>query len=118
MQTLNCQNITMGEFAAQLQRFAGGFFQVPVLDETGIEGRWNFTISFAPPGLAQALANAQRTAGVTPLAPAGVGASDPTGVMTIEEAIDRQMGLKLRDRQRPGRVLVVDYVEDMPTPIK
>jgi uncharacterized protein (TIGR03435 family) len=37
--------------------------------------------------------------------------------MTIEEAVDRQMGLKLRARQRPGRVLVVDYVEDKPTPI-
>jgi hypothetical protein len=27
------------------------------------------------------------------------------------------MGLKLRARQRPGRVLVVDYVEDTPTPL-
>jgi len=36
--------------------------------------------------------------------------------MTIEEAVDRQMGLRLRSRQRAGCVLVVDYVADKPTP--
>jgi len=117
MQTLNCQNMTMGEFAAQLQRVGANFFQVPVLDETGIEGRWDFTISFSPPGLAEALASARAAAGAPGGGGGGAGASDPTGVMTIEEAIDRQMGLKLRARQRPGPVLVVDYVEDKPTPI-
>jgi uncharacterized protein (TIGR03435 family) len=117
MQTLNCQNMTMGEFAAQLQRIGGSYFEVPVLDETGIEGRWNFSISFSPPGLAQALASARAVAGAPQAATGGVGsASDPTGVMTIEEAVDRQMGLKLRARQRTGRALVVDYVEDKPTP--
>lgn len=114
-QTLVCQNITMSEFSDQLLRIGGGFFQVPVLDETKLEGRWNFTISFSPPGLAQALANARA---LSPGAIAGGGAagtaSDPTGVMTLEEAIDRQMGLKLRARQRQGRLLVVDYVEDTP----
>jgi uncharacterized protein (TIGR03435 family) len=115
MQTLRCQNMTMGEFAAQLQRISGAYFQVPVLDETGVEGRWDFTLSFSPPALAQltALTRAPQAA------PGAVGAaSDPTGVMTLEEAVDRQMGLKLRARQRPGRVLVVDYVDDTPTPIK
>ena len=115
VQTLACQNITMAEFAAQLQRY--GSFQIPVLDETGIEGRWNFTISFSPPGLAQALANARAQSGVSPAVPTGgVSASDPTGEMTVEQAVDHFMGLKLRSRQRPGRVLVVDYVADKPTP--
>jgi uncharacterized protein (TIGR03435 family) len=114
LQTMNCQNMTMGEFAVQLQRFGGSDFQVPVLDETGIEGRWNFTLSFSPPGLAQALASARAAAGVqsTP----GGAASDPTGEMTIEEAVDHYMGLKLRARQRTGRVLVVDYLPEKPTP--
>jgi uncharacterized protein (TIGR03435 family) len=119
-QTLECQNITMGEFVAQLDRVGGGFFQVPVLDETRLDGRWNFTITFSPPALAQALANARLNVPPGAAGPAGgaLGASDPTGVMTIEEAVDRQMGLKLRTRQRPGRVLVIDYVEETPTPNK
>jgi uncharacterized protein (TIGR03435 family) len=115
LQTMNCQNMTMGEFAAQLQRIGGSDFQVPVLDETGIEGRWNFTLSFAPPGIAQLLANA-RAAGAQPAAGGTGAASDPTGEMTIEEAVDRYMGLKLRARQRTGRVFVVDYVAEKPTP--
>jgi uncharacterized protein (TIGR03435 family) len=112
IQTMTCQNMTMGEFAAQLQR--AGNFQIPVLDETGIEGRWNFTLSFSPPGLSQLVA-ASRAAGVQQ-APGAAAASDPTGEMTIEEAVDRYMGLKLRARQRPGRVLVVDYVPAKPAP--
>jgi len=117
IQTMTCQNMTMGEFAAQLQRLGGSDFQVPVLDETGIEGRWNFTLKFAPPGLAQALATVRAQAGASPAVPTGgVSASDPTGEMTIEQAVDHHMGLKLRARQRPGRVLVVDYVADKPTP--
>jgi uncharacterized protein (TIGR03435 family) len=119
MQTLQCQNITMGEFVAQLDRVGSGFFEVPVLDETKLDGRWNFTISFSPPALARALANAR---GALPPGAAGPlgggpgGLADPTGVMTLDEAVDRQMGLKLRARQRPGRVFVVDYVEETPTP--
>jgi uncharacterized protein (TIGR03435 family) len=119
VQTMTCQNMTMAEFAAQLQRVGGSEFQVPVLDETGIEGRWNFTLTFSPPGLAQTLASlrqAQAAAGIAG-APGGVGtASDPSADMTIEQAVDRQMGLKLRSRQRTGRVLVVDYVAEKPTP--
>lgn len=109
-QTLVCQNMTMAEFAARLQQYGGAMFPVPVLDETKIEGRWNFTVAFAPPALAQALAQA-RALQAPNAAGAGPGASDPTGVMTLEEAVDRQMGLKLRARQRQGRVLVVDYDE-------
>ena len=118
-QTLQCQNITMGEFVAHLDRVGGGFFEAPVLDETKLDGRWNFTISFSPPALARALANARGALPPGAAGPAGAGPgglADPTGVMTLEEAIDRQMGLKLRARQRPGRVFVVDYVEETPTP--
>ena len=118
-QTLECQNITMGEFVAHLDRVGGGFFEAPVLDETKLDGRWNFTISFSPPALARALANARGALPPGAAGPLGAGPgglADPTGVMTLEEAIDRQMGLKLRARQRPGRVFVVDYVEETPTP--
>jgi uncharacterized protein (TIGR03435 family) len=113
---MTCQNMTMGEFVEQLHRTGSSYFQVPVLDETGIEGRWNFTLKFSPPGLAQALATARATAGISSVAPGTGGtASDPTGEMTVEQAVDYYMGLKLRSRPRPGRVLVVDYVPDPPT---
>jgi uncharacterized protein (TIGR03435 family) len=109
---LTCQNMTMTEFAERLQRLGAGApnspFVAPVLDETKLDGRWNFSMTFMIPGLAEAMARARATVPGALGAPGGVGASDPTGVMTLEEAIERQLGLKLRERQRPARVLVVD----------
>jgi uncharacterized protein (TIGR03435 family) len=107
-----CQNITMTEFAARLQQLGGtAAFPAPVLDETGLEGRWTFSLTFAIAGLTQALAAERALAGG---GAGGLTASDPTGVLTLEEAINRQLGLKLRTRQRSAPVFVVEYVEDKP----
>ena len=111
--TLTCQNMTMAEFADRLQRLGAGApnspFMAPVLDETGLKDRWNFSMTFMIPGLSEALARARATAppGAIP-GGGGLGASDPTGAMTLEEAVERQLGLKLRERQRPARMLVVE----------
>jgi uncharacterized protein (TIGR03435 family) len=115
--TQTCQNMTMTEFAERLQRLGAGApnspFAAPVLDETKLDGRWNFSMTFMIPGLSEALARARAAAPGASAAPGGAGASDPTGAMTLEEAIDRQLGLKLRERQRPARVLVVDVPESL-----
>jgi uncharacterized protein (TIGR03435 family) len=111
---MTCQNMSTTELAARLQQIGGDTFKAPVLDETGLEGRWNFSMTFAIPGLAQALANARAQAGSAAAGSGSLTASDPTGVMTLEEAIERQLGLKLRTQQRTAPVFVVDYVEDKP----
>jgi uncharacterized protein (TIGR03435 family) len=115
--TVTCQNMTMTELAERLQALSLGFFQVPVADETKLEGRWNFTFSFSPDSLTRALAGAR---GAGPAAPPGAGgapgldAPDPTGALTIVQAIDRQLGLKLERRQGKGQVLVIDSIDEEP----
>jgi uncharacterized protein (TIGR03435 family) len=115
--TVTCQNMTMTELAARLQALSLGFFQVPVTDETKLEGRWDFTFSFSPEALTRALAAAR---GAGPAAPPaaggtpGVEAPEPTGAMTIVQAVDRQLGLKLERRQGKGQVLVIDSIEQEP----
>jgi uncharacterized protein (TIGR03435 family) len=42
-------------------------------------------------------------------------ASDPSGVITLPEAIERQLGLKLELEKRPISVLVIDHIERTPT---
>ncbi len=42
-------------------------------------------------------------------------ASDPDGTISIFEALDKQLGLKLKSRKVMGTVLVVDHVNEMPT---
>src|SRR2546427_7592474 len=43
---VTCKNITMAQFADQLQMIAGAYVRYPVLDATGIIGAWDFTFSF------------------------------------------------------------------------
>jgi uncharacterized protein (TIGR03435 family) len=110
--TITCQNATMALFAERL-RGLGQDLQWPVLDATGIEGGWDFALTFSqlPPG---ALNRPGRggDAGVPGGEPA---ASDPGGGYTVVEAIEKQLGLKLQSQKRPMPVFVIDHIEQKPT---
>lgn len=103
---LTCRNMTLAQFAAELNRSstgAGG----PVVDATGIDGRYDLTINFSPPS---AFMNA-----ASPKAGDDAVASEPTGAISIFEALSSQLGLKLQSREVPTPVLVIDHVEEKPT---
>lgn len=102
---ISCQNITMTQFAAQLQRLVPGDIPDEVLDATGISGAWDFTLSFTPGNLLAA----------SPDAPGGGTAPDPNGGISLFDAIHRQFGLKLEMRKRMLPVLVIDQMEEKPT---
>jgi uncharacterized protein (TIGR03435 family) len=42
-------------------------------------------------------------------------ASDPSGGLSIFEAIEKQLGLKLETQKRPLPVVVIDHLEQKPT---
>jgi uncharacterized protein (TIGR03435 family) len=90
----SCRNMTMGAFAGALRRMAGDYLPEPVLDSTGLEGSWDFDISWNPRSR-MLQAGADRT--------------------TIFDAIDKQLGLKLELQQVPSSVLVIDRVSQTPT---
>ena len=50
---VTCLNISMAQFADQLQNMASGYVHSPVLDKTGLEGSWDFTLSFSGAGIIQ-----------------------------------------------------------------
>jgi uncharacterized protein (TIGR03435 family) len=110
-QMLTCQNATMALFAARLQNLGPGL-DWPVIDATGIEGGWDFTLTFSriPPGLNRPGRGGDAgVPGGEPLA------SDPGGGYTIVEAIEKQLGLKLQSQKRPVPVFVIDHIEQKPT---
>jgi uncharacterized protein (TIGR03435 family) len=107
-----CQNVTMTQFAARLQPLASGYLQSPVLDATGLEGGWDFTLSFSPAGMAQAGGGRRGGDGA---AAGSVEASDPGGGISLFDAIEKQLGLKLQAQKRPAPVLVIDHIERKPT---
>jgi uncharacterized protein (TIGR03435 family) len=101
--------MTLRQFAEDLPRFAGGYIHVPVVDASGLDGAWDFTLSFSPSD--QVTARATSTA-----APEGpLGAADPNGALSVFDAVQRQLGLKLELRKRPMPVLVIDHVDEQPS---
>ncbi len=113
---VTCQNITMAQFAEQLQKVASGYIHSPVVDATGLEGAWDLTINFSPVGLIRGAGAGGR--GGDSGQPAGAGApaaSDPSGALSLFDAINRQLGLKLEMQKRPVPVLVIDHMEEKPT---
>ncbi|HXA50369.1 MAG TPA: TIGR03435 family protein, partial [Candidatus Acidoferrum sp.] len=114
------QNMTMTQFAAQLQRIAPGYIRVPVLDATGLEGAYSFTLSFSPAGMARGGGGGGGRGGMIgmdagPASPGAPDASDPSGAIPLPQAIEKQLGLKLELQKRPMNVLVIDRIERTPT---
>ncbi len=102
---MDCRNITMAQFAKQLQKMEPDDIPNEVEDATGLTGAWDFMLSYTPRYLLQAQVPGQ---------PAGV-ASDPGGGISLFDALSRQLGLKLEMRKRVMPVIVIDHMEDHPT---
>ncbi|MBZ5631497.1 MAG: TIGR03435 family protein [Acidobacteriia bacterium] len=87
------QHATMAEFIGTL----AGPLRTPVIDKTGLTGRYDFTVDLssyfadAKPG--------QQT--------------DMTSIMM--SALREQLGLNLESRKEPVEILVIDHAEKNPT---
>ena len=114
-----CQNITMAQFVDQLQTIAGSYITYPVVDATGLDGAWDFTLSFSPisPQQLTALMAGARAASAAAGGAAGdATASDPLGGgLSLFAAVEKQLGLKLEVRKRTYPVFVIDHIEEKPT---
>jgi len=106
------KNITMAQFAEDLQRVANGYIRVPVEDKTGLDGAYDFTLTFTPIGMLNA---GRGRGGDAPAGPVSADASDPNGALSLFDAVKQQLGLKLEMRKRPMPVLVIDSIQDRPT---
>jgi uncharacterized protein (TIGR03435 family) len=110
--TLTCQNMTMAQFAERLQNMSQEL-SWPVQDSTGIEGGWDFSLTYSTAAMMPMMAgrggDAAAAAGTAPAA------SDPNGGYTIFQALEKQLGLKLEMQKRPMPVIVIDHLEQKPT---
>jgi uncharacterized protein (TIGR03435 family) len=99
---LTCRNIAMAQFVTMLHDNSPEL-RWPLQDATGIEGGWDFTMTFGWP--------AAMTAGAGDVP----SAADPAGRYTFAEAVEKQLGLKLEKQKRPMPVIVIDHIEQKPT---
>ena len=103
---ITCQNVNMAQLAASLRNMANGYVKAPIKDATGLDGFYDLSVSFSGVNLLPgALFDPNKESG----------SSDPNGSMTLPEAMQKQLGLKLELEKRPLPVLVVDHVEDRPS---
>jgi uncharacterized protein (TIGR03435 family) len=91
-------NATMADFAGVMQT---AVLDRPVVDQTGLAGRWDFTLKWTPDEF--------QFAGLGVRVPPPTNAADaPPDLFT---AIQEQLGLKLDSTKAPAEVFVVDRVE-------
>lgn len=104
-----CQNITMARFASLLQGIAAGSLDQRVVDATGLDGGWDFTLTFVRSTI---LFRAQETGAQSASVPQ---AADPIAGYSIFEALEKELGLKVELQKRTMQVTVIDHLEEKPT---
>jgi uncharacterized protein (TIGR03435 family) len=123
-QYMHCTNVTIDQFARELQGYSGFIVKTPVLNKSGIEGRYDLTLSFTGIHQLELLGLAQGGATPKPSMSRGDGnggtgtgeGADPRGVpVMMEDAVAKQLGLKLVLEKRPIPALLIDHIEENPT---
>lgn len=77
----------------------------PTEQNFGYRQGYDFTFSFSPIGALQAVRSTTAE---------GAEASDPSGGISLFDALNKQLGLKLETVKRPVQVLVIDKIERKP----
>jgi uncharacterized protein (TIGR03435 family) len=106
---VTCHNMTMAQLAEQLPGIANAqaalcclYLRSPVLDSTGIDGAFDFTFGFSLPSAVQNKSDP------------GNGLPEPNGAVSLFEALNSQLGLRLALEKRAAPVLVIDHIEQKP----
>lgn len=93
---MSFRNSPMSQFTALLQNS----MDRPVVDESGLAGRYDFTLTFTPDPAQATLLGAPPAAG-----------DNPDAAPDLFAAFQQQLGLKLEPTKAPVDVMVIDRVE-------
>lgn len=91
----SCRNMTMTAFAEGLRTMRGVLVSTPVLDQTGLKGMWSFDVKWSLPLFGPMASSGDR--------------------ISVVDALEKQLGLKLEEVGVPKPVLVVDSVDRKPS---
>ena len=107
---VKCQNVTMAQAAELFPTFAAWYLHFPVVDKTGLQGGWDFTLNWSSGD------HMPSFQGQNPPSSQTEDASDPNGAVSFYDAVSKELGLKLIKEKRPEPVLVIDHIDEQPTP--
>jgi uncharacterized protein (TIGR03435 family) len=91
----------IGETMARFAMLLSGQLRRPVTDATGLNGKYDFVVTYAPAGL-------EASPGGAPAIPDAGAGLDLIGAM-------RQIGLNLEQKREPIDIIVIDHLEKVPT---
>jgi uncharacterized protein (TIGR03435 family) len=95
--------MTIAQIGDELQRVANGYIYNTVIDGTGLKGSYDFTLSFSS------------VQNILPTGGDAAASADPNGALSVFDAVNKQLGLKLEKTKRPYPVMVIDHIEETPT---
>jgi len=101
--SMECSYMSMAQLAQSLPLMVPGYVQMPVVDQTAIEGLYDFKLNFTPAGRMER----SETGAADSAAPVGMG-------LSFFDALQSQVGLKLEGKKVPMPVIVVDHIERTP----
>ncbi len=91
----------MAQFVDEVQSLRA--IQYSVKDATELEGGWDFMLDY------------DTSDNRSPRSGTDGEPQDPDGSSSFEDALTRQLGLRLEKSKRPEPVLVIDHMEEKPT---
>jgi uncharacterized protein (TIGR03435 family) len=103
------KGLTMADLATRL----GQQLRHPVIDKTGLAGRYDFTLEYTPDLSGLPPLPPGTTAPPSPATPPADIVSDPGS--TLASAVEKQLGLKLTSGKAKLDVIVVDRANKIPT---
>ena len=80
------------------------YMKTPVLDHTGLTGRFDFTLDIETPPVSERDIRG------------ALSAEFDDNSVNVSDAMQKQLGLKLNRIKVPRDVLVIDHIERVPTP--
>ena len=96
----------MADVAKNVVQWAGAYIDHPVVDMTSLPGGYDFVLTWTPRGALQGNADPNQSQ--------AAGAATVPGAISVFEAFEKQLGLKLEKQTLNIPVIVVDHVDEKP----
>ena len=107
----HCQNVTMAQFADLLSAVARGDIKNRIVDKTGLTDSYNFSLSYT----GGSRLRLQEAAALAAAKQAGEATAGPVEGLAIDDAVRKELGVRLEKQPLPLPFLVLDHIDETPT---
>jgi uncharacterized protein (TIGR03435 family) len=107
----HCQNVTMAQFADLLSAVARGDIKNRIVDKTGLTGSYDFSLSYT----GASRLRLQEAAAQAAAKQAGEATAGPVEGLAIDDAIRKELGVRLEKQPLPLPFLILDHIDEKPT---